>query len=41
MIDFIVYVCISLGFLTVGAFVMALFINIEIGDGEKDKDEWT
>lgn len=39
MTDFIVYVCISLGFLTVGAFVMALFINIEIGEGEKDKDE--
>lgn len=39
MIVFIVYVCISLGFLTVGAFVVALFINIEVGDGEKDGDE--
>ena len=39
MIDFIMYVLLSLGFLSIGAVLVALFIGVEVGNGEKDGDE--
>jgi hypothetical protein len=39
MLDFLIYLCISFGFLSLGAIVVALFITYEVGEGERDNDE--
>ena len=40
MIDFLIYVGLSFGFLTLGAVAAALFITVEVGKGENDNDRW-
>jgi hypothetical protein len=39
MIEFIMYFLTSIGVLSIGAVLVAMFIGIEIGNGDKDGDE--